>query len=437
MGGFIAGAAQTNITPPLGIALSGVYWPRYAKDVHDELHAKAIAVSDGKTKLALVVCDLIAMTRDRMDAAKARAEELCGIPASNILIACTHTHTGPAPCWVLGVPPESEYMDWAVPKIADAVAMAARRMVPARAGTAAGSLPGQVFNRRWWMKDGSVKMNPGYAHPDLVRPAGPTDPQMPVLAIETAEGRPLALLANYALHYVGAGASDTVSADYFACFGQAMRRMAGADFLALMANGCSGDINNCNYGQPAPPAPRDPWDRARRVADICATEAYRVWRETIAPAAEVPLGVASREVMVHKRHMPAEVIRAAKERAAQGPRDQSDVEYFWAWQKTLVHEMPDTFPTLLQAMRIGDVGIVGLPGEIFVEIGVQIKAGSPAPVTMPIELANGYLGYTCTDKALKEGSYETEIATSSLPAAGTEGLYVQTATELLQSLWRE
>jgi len=105
MGAFKAGAAMTNITPPLGCALAGGYWPRYADDVFDELHAKAIAVTDGATQLAIVVCDLIAITRDRCDAVKARAEKLCGIPASNILVAGTHTHSGPSPCDLLGVPP--------------------------------------------------------------------------------------------------------------------------------------------------------------------------------------------------------------------------------------------------------------------------------------------------------------------------------------------
>ena len=197
---FKAGAATTNITPPLGVRLSGGFLPRPAEEVLDELHAKAIAVSDGVTSLAIVACDLIAMTRDRADAVKRRVETLCGIPAANILVACTHTHTGPAPCWVLAVEPENAYMDWACLKIADAVALAARRMRDARAGAAAGTIPGQVFNRRWWLKDGSVKMNPGHQNPNLVRPAGPTDPQFSILALEGVDGTPIALLANYALH---------------------------------------------------------------------------------------------------------------------------------------------------------------------------------------------------------------------------------------------
>lgn len=430
---FLAGTATSNITPPLGVRLSGSYLPRTAEDVIDELHAKALAVSDGTTSAALVVCDLIALSRDRMDTAKQRAQEMSGIPAANILISCTHTHSGPAPCWVLGVAPEEDYLDWACTKIADAVTMASRRMQDARAGAAVGLVPDQVFNRRWWMKDGTVRMNPGLQHADLVKPAGPTDPQLTILAIETADGSPLALFANYALHYVGAGASNALSADYFGMFGQAVKRMMDAELLAIMANGCSGDINNINYAAPRHPLTTIARAKTRQVAEICAAEATRLWREQVEMRADVPVGVVSEEVQVRKRHIPPEELAEARAAEAAGG-DLSDREFFWKWQKLRVNELPDAFPTQLQALRIGDVGMAGLPGEIFVEIGLQIRERSPFPYTMPVSLANGYLGYTCTDKALKEGSYETQVAYSSLPAAGTEQLYVDTSARLLHQL---
>ena len=433
MGTFMAGTATTNITPALGVALSGGFYPRPAEDVIDELHAKAIVMADGSNTIAVVVCDLIAMTRDRMDSIKERAEKMSGVSASNVFISCTHTHSGPSPCWVLAVPPEDEYMDWACLKIADAVTLASRRLQDAQAGAATGAIPDQVFNRRWWLKDGSVKMNPGNQNPELVRPAGPTDPQFSILAIETPEREPIALLANYALHYVGAGASNAISADYFALFGRAVARMMGKDFLAVMSNGCCGDINNVDFSKPRHPLYSIPRAKTEQVADICAAEAVRLWREKVDMSREVPLAVAARELDVKKRHIPPEELEAARKADAAG-RDLKDREFFWQWQKLRVSELPDTFPTLIQALRIGDVGIVGLPGEIFVEIGLQIKERSRFPVTMPIELANGYLGYTCTDKSLKEGSYETQTAYSSLPAAGTEKLYVDTASDLLQEL---
>ena len=434
MGNLMAGAAKTNITPPLGVRLSGSYVPRMAEEVIDQLHAKAIVFSDGQTSLAVVVCDLIAMTRVRMDAVKQRAEAMSGVPASNILIACTHTHSGPAPCWVLAVGPEEEYMDWACQKIADAVTLASRSMLEAKVGTATGSIPDQVFNRRWRMKDGTVRMNPGYQNPDLVEVAGPTDPEFAVLAVETPQRDPIALLANYALHYVGSGASNAISADYFGLFGEAVPRMMGRDVLAVMSNGCSGDINNHDYAGARHPLYDIPRAKTHQVAEICAAEATRLWREKTEMSSDVILAAASREVQVEKRHIPDEELVAARKAVAAGG-DLRDAGFHWQWQKVRVSELPDTFPTLLQALRIGNVGLVGLPGEIFVDIGLQIKAGSPFEITMPIELANGYLGYTCTDRGLQDGGYETWTATSSLPEAGTERLYVDTSTELLDELF--
>ena len=433
MGSLQVGTATANITPPLGVNLSGSFLPRAAENVIDELHAKALVVANGDTTLAVVVCDLIAMTRARMDTIKERAEQMSGVPASNTFISCTHAHSAPAPCWVLGVPPEEEYMDWACLKIADSVALASRRLQDAQAGAAVGSIPDQVFNRRWWLKDGTVKMNPGNENPDLVRPAGPTDPQLSILAFETPDREPLALLANYALHYVGAGYANSISADYFGIFSESMKRMMGADFLAVMSNGCCGDINNIDYSRPRHPLYAIPRAKTQQVADICAAEAVRLWKEDAQMQPDIPLAVASREVDVAKRHIPSDELEQARAAVAQGG-DLTDRDYFWHWQKVKVSELPDTFPTLLQALRIGDVGIVGLPGEIFVEIGLQIKERSPFAVTMPIELANGYLGYTCTDRSLIEGSYETQTCYSSLPAAGTEKLYVDTAAELFHEL---
>lgn len=433
MGTFMAGAATANITPPLGVRLSGSFLPRTAENVLDEMQAKAIVVSDGRTSVAVVVCDLIAMTRDRVDAVKERAEKMSGVPASNILISCTHTHSGPSPCWVLGVEPEDDYMDWACLKIADAVTLANRRLQDAQAGCAVGSIPDQVFNRRWWLKDGTVKMNPGVQNPDLVRPAGPTDPQFSILAIETPDREPIAMLANYALHYVGAAAANSVSADYFGNFSRSVTRMMGHDLLAIMSNGCCGDINNVDFENPRHPLCSIPGAKSQQVADICAAEAVRLWREKVEMTRDIPLGMAAREVTVHKRHIPSDELDDARAAEAAGG-DLADRDFFWKWQRVRVSELPDTFPTLLQALRIGDLGLVGLPGEIFVEIGLQIKQKSPLAVTMPIELANGYLGYTCTDRSLEEGSYETETCYSSLPAAGTEALYVDTATELFEEL---
>ncbi|HJN18689.1 MAG TPA: hypothetical protein QGH10_24515, partial [Armatimonadota bacterium] len=235
--GLTAGAAKACITPPLGTSLAGYFTDRKAVDIHDDLYAKALIVDDGSDAVALVVCDMICCPREVLDRAKEIAHARLGIPPTSITISCTHTHTGPATAGLLGAVKEEAYNEWLAPRIADALQMAFRRMQPAVACSGVGLEPNEVFNRRWVMKDGTVKMNPGIANPDLVRPSGPTDPEVGVLALETTDGTPIAAVINYALHYVGGGDGLVVSADYFALVEKELNRMADASFPVLLGNG--------------------------------------------------------------------------------------------------------------------------------------------------------------------------------------------------------
>lgn len=426
------GAGKSNITPWLGTQMAGSFSHRESDDVHDELWAKSIVIENDETTIAVVVCDLIVAKKEDLDRAKQRACELTDIPVDNIFISCTHTHSGPATVGILGVDREDEYMDWAVTKIGDSVKIAQNRLQPALFGHASGSCPEEVHNRRWHMKDGSVVMNPGYENPDLVRPAGPIDPEVAIGVFLDHERRPIAALCNYALHYVGAQSGLATSANYFGLFDRALQRMAGDDFIAIMANGCCGDINNCDFTRPAPPHP-EPFFQAQRVANVVASRAYGAWQTIWDYEPEPELAVAT-EMMEFSRREPA------PEQLQQARKDierQDEIEHRdWVYAREIlaVSDEPVTRQTPIMGLRIGDMGIVGLPGEIFVEYGLQIKAKSPLQRTMTVELANDYLGYCPTDRALKEGSYETELARSAKAAEGTEGQMVDTAVNVLKQL---
>ncbi|MEN6544745.1 MAG: hypothetical protein ABFE07_01755, partial [Armatimonadia bacterium] len=183
MSALRAGAARACITPPLGTHLCGFFSDRLAEDVGDDLFAKALVLANDDTAIAIVVCDLIAAYKPDFDRAKARAHELTGIPVENIFMSCTHTHYGPASVPIFVVPREDAYMEWAMDKAGDAVKLAYNRLRPAKVGHASGQCPEECHNRRWHMKDGSVQMNPGYQTPEALRPAGPTDPEVGVLAV--------------------------------------------------------------------------------------------------------------------------------------------------------------------------------------------------------------------------------------------------------------
>jgi len=431
-----AGAAQLDITPGLGAHLLGYFNDRLATDILDPLNAKAIVLSCGDTTLGFVICDLIVVPGEVVKAAKARIQEQTGVPPENVLIAGTHTHTGPAIVGALGTPEEEGYGEWVAPRIADAFTMAHRRLRPAQVAHAAGSVPGEVHNRRWHMKDGSVQMNPGHLNPEAIRPAGLTDPQLGLLVVRSPEGAPIAALGNLSLHYVGISGPnhDVICADYFAAFGVALNRLAGASFVCPLANGTFGDVNNCDFTRPAPKS-LHARHQIERVANVVAAEAWRLWsglREEDFRD-EVPLGARLTWVGFPARSPSAEELAAAKARFEAGEA-WDDMEWLYAREIVLCTEAPAEWPVPLHTLRIGDLGIVGLAGEVFTEIGLDIKGRSPFPQTMNIGLANDSVGYVATDRALDEGSYETRLCRHVRAPKGTGKLWADTAVAGLQSL---
>ena len=199
-GAVQAGAATSDITPWLGTAIPGLFRPRYAEDVNDELLAKALVLDNGDTRIAMVTCDLIAMPQHVADAAKARIAERCQIPPEHVMVNATHTHSGAGIADLLEVDEEKGYTAWAPLKIADAVELAVRRLRPARVGFAGAQEDRITFCRRWHLKDGTVRMNPGVENPDLVRPTSATDPELAMMYVEGTDGTPISAVANFSLH---------------------------------------------------------------------------------------------------------------------------------------------------------------------------------------------------------------------------------------------
>ena len=230
-----AGAATSNITPPLGELIVGNWTSPPATHVHDELYARCLVLDDGETRVAIVVADNVGIPRRILDEAKRLTHERSGLAVERILIASTHTHSATTARGADGTDryadtqPLDHYQTFLAGRIADGIRRAINNLEPARIGWGSGSLPQQVFNRRWFMKPGpqlsnpfggtdKVRMNPPVASPDLLKPAGPTDPEIGFLSIQSVSGRPIALLANYSLHYVGGVPEGHISADYFGAF---------------------------------------------------------------------------------------------------------------------------------------------------------------------------------------------------------------------------
>jgi hypothetical protein len=430
-----AGAAVTDITPPLGSSLAGSFHDRKAEDVHDPLHAKALVLKSGGTALAVAILDVICCPRDILDQAKEEIAARCGIPAAHVLLACTHTHSGPATTGLLGVDAVPGYAGFLISRIVDAVTVAQRRLRPARVGWGAGQEPTLVFNRRFRMKDGSVRTNAGVLNAEIVASVGPTDPEVSVLAVETPEGAPIALLASYALHYVGGGSGGQLSADYFGFFAEALQRAKGTPFVAMLANGASGDINNIDVSR-ARRRDTFPFEHARRVAQVLAAEVLKVWAR-LTFVEECPLGGALGPLRCGVRQpAAAELAEAERIWEARGPNPREwSREIIYAGEARHLAAGPSEVETWVQALRIGDLGIAALSGEVFCRLGLDLKAAAPGRPTMLIELANDYSGYIPTRIAFEEGGYETWAARSSKLVSETGERMVATAVELLGGLF--
>jgi hypothetical protein len=279
--------AEVDITPKtFPLNMPGLFRARLVERVHDPLYARALVLDDGETTRALVVVDNIGVAQEVSDEAKNIASNGCGIAVEKIMVSSTHTHTGPPSNVKQGSAPVVAYRKLLVAGIAESIVRAHAALRPAAAGAAASALPDEVFCRRWFLKPGKmtpnpfgqmdkVKMNPPRSPKVLDRPAGPTDPDVTILSVQDAESaKPLALLANYSLHYVGHVPKGMVSADYFGEFARLMQsRVDGDDFVAMMSNGTSGDINNIPFLVNRPP--RKPFEQIQVVAKKTDEAAWR------------------------------------------------------------------------------------------------------------------------------------------------------------------
>ena len=431
-----AGSATANITPPLGTRIPGGFRPRYAENVDDELFAKAVVIDNGTTRIAIVTCDLIAIPEKVADAAKARIADRCDIPAAHVMVNATHTHTAVAIADLLGVDEDPDYTEWVPLKIADAVELAVWRLKPARVGFASVNEERITFNRRWHMKDGTVRFNPGIENPDLVEPTGTIDPEVAMMYVEaTDDGTPISAVANFSLHYIGTDNGNALSADYFGHFDRLMKHYLGDTCISLLWNAASGQINNTDFSG------RTKWTasghrQAVKMANVLAGH-FIVEMQLMEMHETLDLSGDLATLTFQRKEITAGDLEVAEQvlSVPQGTYNAYEAGPFsWvvgepipqALVDVYAHEcqrlakLPAQMTAPVQVIRLGEAAIVALPGEVFVETGMNIKSKSDAKPTFLVSLANGYIGYICTDKALiEEGGYETWAAKSSLPAVGT------------------
>lgn len=432
-GALKAGAATSNITPPLGTPIIGNFKEPPAAHVHDELQARCLVLENGETRLALVVCDLLGMHRSVSDEARQQIQQHTGIPRENVLISATHTHSAGS---ALGDryydpgQPLNAYQKFVAQRIADGVRRAANLLRPAELAFGTVEAPEHVFNRRWYMRAGTmpvnpfgnnadlVKMNPPVGSPNITEPAGPTDPTVSFISVRDHDGKPISLYTAYSLHYIGDVGPAHISADYFAMYCDEMTRLLGADrleipFVAMLANGTSGDINNINFRMARAPVPT--YGRMRAVSHDVAAKVFKAMSE-LKYERDVILGARYTDLVLKSRRPTEEQLKWAVKTLENAPADFNarDISQIYADRAKQLHEAPETVPLPLQVLRVGPVAIGSMPAEVFCEIGLEFKDRSAIKPAFLVSIAHGYFGYLPTPRQIDLGGYETWLGTNRL-----------------------
>ncbi len=433
MAAFQAGAARVVITPPIGVPLSGYFVAEgrteTARVVHDDLYARALVLSDGDTTVAIVTTDLIGLADEELSMVRREVQQKAGISPEHLILACTHTHSGPIvnpfpPVEIVPGQADEDYFRLLPRLIGSAVAMAARWMRPARIGAGRGESYINI-NRREKLPDGTLRGLPFLGR----NPAGIHDREVGVLRVDDAQsGRPLAVLLSYACHPVVLGPNLEISADYVGYTVGFLEEQLGPDVVALFANGAQGNMNSIVHP--------GTYEDAQRLGITLGAEALKVALST--PTAdhariatttrrvELPLNPAAApdRQRTYIDFLQQEHARFTRE----GDRPRAwDIEMrLNVAQYRLYNRERAAQPFIsaeVTAFGIkGDntsIGLISEPAELFCDYSIKARQHSPFATTLILGLANGFIGYVPTPEVYTEGGYECE-ATHVAPEAGEQ-----------------
>jgi neutral ceramidase len=398
---LMVGAAQVEITPPVGAPLSGYNARNGASTgIHDDLFAKALVVGCGEERIAVISLDVVFVDLGFTDRVREGIREMLGIPPHHTLVAATHTHSGPSgffwPACPLDTPGDPSYVDVLVRKAVGATYLAARGMVKGQVGAGTGIVTEVGKNRD-----------------DL---DGPMDPRLGVLYFSDAEGKPLAVLLNYACHPTVLGPDNlAISADFpgYACL--VLERVLGPGVVALYTSGALGDVGTRLVRRSRT------FDEAQRLGTILGAEALKAIQKIEVMSSAVHLRGARRRFTAPPRRFPslpeaqetleeAERLYEAEARKGSPPglvrAAQAWVEGAAEMVRVLKQWTPEEVATEVQVLAIGTNLLAGLPGEPFVEIGLRMKERLGPGNVMVLGCANDYVGYILTRQDCEKKVYE-------------------------------
>ena len=416
-----AGAAAVVLDATDDLVIGGSIGPGKAKGQEGTLRASALVVQDPKgNTVALVACDVLMVERDRLDLAARRIETATGIPFDHILINATHTHHAPTTVTVHGYRREEAFTKQVEDKIVEAAVKAKERLGPASASFRLGEESSVGKNSRLLLGDGTIFwIGP---KDDAVRPTGPFDPDLPVLAFRRPDGRNEAILFNHSTHTIGTETPGVRSPSYYGLAAQRIEAEKGG--TVLFFSGASGSTHNL--------------DVPTKEATIRIKAAVAEALSNARPLAIARVDGIRKEIAVKVRVFDEKqddaAVTAYCEKRSTKPFSDATIDVFRAMRKELASKQGRERKTWVQAVLIGEVAFVGVPGEFFTKLGREIKLRSPYRDTFVFQLANDYVGYIPDQKAYELGGYQTWTGLHSWVERGTGERMVDEAVALLRKL---
>jgi hypothetical protein len=418
------GAAYKLLEASDELVIGGGIGPGHAKGQEGELRASAVVIEgpDGG-KACLVACDVLMIERDLLDKAAHQISEKIGVPFDAVLINATHTHHAPTTVTVHGYNREEKFSQQVADKAVEAAIEANKRLQPVDFRFRLGEESSVGRNSRLLLSDGTIfwvgALN------DAVRPTGPFDPELPVLAFDRKDGKPEAVLYNHSTHTIGTETGLVRSPSFYGLAAQELEKERGGTFLFF--EGASGSTHNLDLK-----AAEAKLRIKNAVADTLDKASRRDLNKVVGRRRELSLNVRNFD---EAKDDAAVVAYCTKRQPA--PYHEKTIAIFRDMRKQLASRQGQERKTWVQAIVLGDVALVGVPGEFFTVLGEEIKIRSPYRYTYVFELANDYVGYIPDAKGFDKGGYQVWTGLHSYLAKGSGEKIVETAVDLLQEIRRD
>jgi hypothetical protein len=428
---FQAGFAERDFTPEIGCEAPGGYGKAYHKTLHDPCKVRAAVFSDGKNEVALVGLDALFIHRQTVSHVRTVISRKTGLPMNAILLGASHSHSsGP----MSGVMPgefddatdlvkrlayqqstcaDAKYLEKVEQAIVEAVCQAHATRVAARAGIGRGFERTVAFNRRFKMRDGRAITHPGQGNPDILEPAGPTDPEVGVIGAWDGKGKLLGCVVNFSCH--ATTSPGGISANYIYYLEKVIQGYYGKDSVVVFLNGASGDVTQVDNQSPYKYPDGERW--AQLVGGKVGAEALKVLL-TMEPGTLVPVEARTMLLQIKRRVPSPERVAACLEAVQKPPTTATQTEWTFAKEIVLLDVKLKKEPIVeveVQAVQVGPAVFLTTPAEYFCQYGLDQKARSGFPFTFPVSLANGCVGYVPTEDAFGPhgGGYETRLTSYS------------------------